>query len=131
MNFMMKDSERQAVADLAEGVARSLLAFAERIRTADTAGVPGATTAAPEADADAPAGAPKVGRLGARQLAILEALRAAESDGLTTSEVAQAVGIAATNAPTALKALAERGLVERSATSPAVWQLREQSTGGA
>ena len=127
MNFMMTDDERQSFADLAEGVARSLLAFAERIRTADAAGISGTPTAVPEADAAAPASTPKVGRLGARQLAILEALRAAESDGLTTSEVAQAVGIAATNAPTALKALAERGLVTRSDTSPAVWRCRDQS----
>lgn len=123
----MTADERQAVADLAEGVARSLLVFAERIRAADAAGVPGTTTAAPKANADAPAATPKVERLGARQLAILEALKAAESDGLTTSEVAQAVGIAATNAPTALKALAERGLVTRSDTSPAVWRYQERS----
>jgi predicted ArsR family transcriptional regulator len=72
--------------------------------------------AAPGADV-----APDRARLGVTQQRILEALDGASDDGLTTAQVADQVGIKATNAPRALKALRERGLIRGGDEKPAVW----------
>lgn len=110
------------VADLAETVGRALLEFAERLRTEPE------PTAAPTADGPA---APNTAKLGGTQGRILDALREAPN-GLSSGDVAIAVGISATNAPRTLKALKARGLVEDGDERPSIWRLTEQTdTAGA
>ena len=87
--------------------------FAERLRAAEEP-----TVAAPAGRDATRARA----RLGGTQAALLEALVAAGEVGLTTAEVAGKVGMAPTNAPRALKALVERGLLTASKDVPTIWR---------
>ncbi len=102
-----------AVAGLVEDVGKALLLFAERLRAE------GETTAAAPGLRDATR---SHARLGGTQARLLEALTAAGPAGMTTTEAAEKVGMAPTNAPRALKALAERGLILASAETPTVWR---------
>lgn len=112
----MIPSQSDPVADIAETVGRALLEFAERLRAE-----PELRAAAP---VDEPA-APNTAKLGGTQGRILDALETAP-DGLTSGGVAAAVGIAATNAPRALKALKARGLVDDGDERPSVWRLADR-----
>ena len=103
----------EAVAGLAEDVGKALLLFAERLRAEAE------TTAATEAGTDETRAR---GRLGGTQAALLEVLAAAGERGMTTTDAAKAVGMAPTNAPRALKALAERGLATASGETPITWR---------
>lgn len=102
-------SRQDAIASLAEDVGRALVAFAERLREEDTSPPPAAAASTP-------------GRsLGRSQQKVLAAVAGAASAGLTAAEVATQTGIASTNTPRILKALADRGLVVSSDETPAVW----------
>jgi DNA-binding IclR family transcriptional regulator len=57
-------------------------------------------------------------RLGWTQARLLDAVTTAGYTGMTAVEAAAQGGMAATNAPPALKALAERGLVEAFEDTP-------------
>lgn len=105
----------RAVAGLAEDVGKALLLFAERLR------------AAPEPSADsAPVSAlPDTSRLGGTQLRLFEAVRAAGEAGLSTKEAADRAGMSPTNAPRALRALRDRGLISSGEGSPAIWRAAQ------
>ena len=105
-------SRPHAVADLAEDVGNALLRFANQLRAELE------TTAAD----DSQERSPDVSGVGKGQRRILEAIREAGSNGLTTGEVAEKAEIAKTNAPRALKALRERGLITGGDETPAVWR---------
>lgn len=103
-------SGQDAIASLAEDVGRALVAFAERLREEDTS-------------PPVPSSAATHGRqLGKSQQRVLTALHEAGDAGLTAADVAQNTGIASTNTPRILKALADRGLVSGSDETPVVWR---------
>jgi hypothetical protein len=114
-------SRDDAWAGLAEDVGKALLLFAERLRavpepTAGSRAASGATRARPADEG-----------IGASQLKVLEAVRASGADGVTSHEVAKATGLANSNTPRILKALAERGLVTASDTRPVVWKSSDHA----
>lgn len=109
-------SRNDAWAGLAEDVGKALLLFAERLRAAPepTAGARPASGATRARESD--------DGLGASQIKVLEAVRESGSDGVTSHEVAKSTGLANSNTPRILKALAERGLVAASDTRPVIWR---------
>lgn len=109
-------SSNDAWAGLAEDVGNALLLFAERLRA----------TPEPTAGARSPRGAPRargaVDGLGASQQKVLESVRRAGAEGVTSHEVAKVTGLENSNTPRILKALSERGLVSASDTRPIIWR---------
>lgn len=104
-------TREDAIAELAEDVGRALLAFAERLREEGTA-APRSPTAATHSR-----------QLGKSQQKVVGALQAAGDTGATSTEVARATGISATNTPRMLKALRERGLAEATDETPTIWRM--------
>lgn len=116
----MNTPRSNPLADLAETVGAALLVFAERVRSQGMA--PSPASEAPPAAAHDAGVSPDRERLGVTQQRILAALDGSGSEGLTTAQVADQVGIKTTNAPRALKALRERGLIVGGDEKPAVWR---------
>lgn len=100
-----------AVAGLAEDVGKALLLFADRLRAEEE------TTPTPAASSEQRS----TSRLGGGQLRLVDALRGAGEQGLTTREVAEKADMHPNNAPRALKGLVERGFVRGPEGTPAVW----------
>lgn len=98
---------------------KALLAFAERLRAApESTDPPAADTASPgERSAS-----PDTSKLGATQARIVAVLEDAGEDGMTSSQVAAAVGIPSSNAPRTLRKLEERKLVSGSGDRPVIWR---------
>lgn len=108
------------VADLAESVGKALLEFAERLRAVPDSTAP---LVSDTTSSDNEATGPDTSKLGATQARIVAVLEGAGEAGLTSGQVAEAVGIPASNAPRTLKKLVERKLVVGSGDRPVVWRI--------
>jgi hypothetical protein len=111
--IMIMTPREHAVAGLAEDVGKALLLFAERLRAGDD------STAAAATGGVAPQGA----RLGGTQAALLDVVRAAGTEGVTSREAGERVSVASSNATRALKGLHEKGLIAAADSTPVVWTL--------
>ena len=111
--IMIMTPRERAVVGLAEDVGKALLLFAERLRAEEDST---AARSTPTAATPGP-------RLGGTQAALLEVVRTAGENGLTTKEAAVQVDVPPSNATRALKTLEERGLVTASTDSPVVWTV--------
>ncbi len=122
------------IANLADGLSRVFATFADELRAhqsahPDPAPSPAsAPTPSASASDTVEAKAPKrdESRLGAAQVRVLDVLKEAGAEGLTSAQVADQTGLAATNTPRALKKLQERGLVTSTDEKPAIWRLVEE-----
>jgi hypothetical protein len=103
-------SRIEAWAGLAEDIGAALQTFGSRLRESSAAGV---RPELPGEDVEE--------GLGSSQLRVLAAVRATGDVGVTSHAVAKSTGIANSNTPRILKALAEHGLVQASDTKPAIW----------
>lgn len=116
---MVTTPRSDPVADLAESVGKALLQFAERLRAApDSTAPPVGDTAS----SDDQRSGPDTSKLGATQARVVAALEVAGEAGMTSGQVAEAVGIPSSNAPRTLKKLEERKLVECSGERPVIWR---------
>jgi len=104
-------SRIEAWAGLAEDIGAALQTFGGRLRESAASG----TRRLPPPGEDAEDG------LGTSQLRVLAAVRDADERGTTSAAVAKSTGIADSNTPRILKALAERGLIQAGDTKPTVW----------
>ena len=125
--LMMTPPRSDPVADLAESVGKALLEFAERLRANpdSTAPGPGDTPTA-----EAQSREPDTSKLGATQARIVAVLEAAGEEGMTSGQVADAVGIETSNAPRTLRKLEERNLIVGSGERPVVWRVRAEDADG-
>lgn len=104
-------SRIEAWAGLVEDIGAALQTFGGRLR--ESAAEDAHRLAPPDEDAEE--------GLGSSQLRVLAAVRDAGERGTTSPAVAKSTGIADSNTPRILKALAERRLIRASTTKPTVW----------
>lgn len=109
-----------ALAVLADDVAGALQRFARTLRSGTH---PTPTPTPPPVVAVGEIGDLK--GLGGAQLRVLELLKEASPDGMTSVDVAKAAGLQSSNTPRLLKSLAERGLVRGDGDKPVVWSALE------
>lgn len=102
-------SRIEAWAGLAEDIGAALQTFGSRLRKSTASVRPG------------PSGEDLKEGLGPSQLRVLAAVRETGDVGVTSHAVAKSTGIADSNTPRILKALADRGLVRASDTKPTIW----------
>lgn len=116
----MISPRQDALADLAEKVAAALSEFAVRLREQPDTTTSASTETPPAAEEPA---TPDRSKLGDTQARILRALEEAGEQGLTATQVAEQIGIKATNAPRTLRALRARGLAMGDGERPEVWRV--------
>ena len=108
-----------ALSDLMEAVANACLKYAQELREADA----GAAELTLEPIADPVEGL----SLGARQREMVDVLRLASDDGLTTSQIAERVGYDTANAHMSLRGLQGRRVIEQvQGKRPIQWRLAAQ-----
>ena len=102
----------EAWAGLAEDIGAALQTFGGRLRES---GAPATGLRPDPSDGDVE------DSLGRSQLRVLAAVREAGERGITSPAVAKSTGIADSNTPRILKALADRGLVTAGDAKPTIW----------